>query len=491
MKQARDPSPSVGAEGASAPRAGLAKLLDGRAWVAFRLTVDSIMLFLGLAAALIGAPPAQASLEDAYVAWLFPPLTIALMALWRMYRGSIQIRAVDGLPNVVGATSLAAITLIAAAALIDPASESAPLIARVWLFGTLYLAGGRILLWWSQHRALVIRLVAKRTLIIGAGNIGARVERRLLAQPEVGLLPIGYLDADPPPAHMIPHRTLPVLGTPCELGAVADATGAEHVVLGFSTAPDHSLIPLVRECEARRLEVTLVPRLFESINVHIAVNSLGGLPLLELRSVDPKGWQFAIKHALDRVGAMLTLVVLAPLMIILALLVKVSSPGPVLLSQIRNGRDGREFGMLKFRSMRLHPATMSPDSSLLELLADVAPGGVEGYDRRTRIGALLRRTSLDELPQLFNVLRGEMSFVGPRPERPHYVKLFGTEVARYTDRHRVKSGITGWAQVNRLRGKTSISDRVEWDNYYIENWSFALDLKIIAMTVAAVSKGAE
>jgi lipopolysaccharide/colanic/teichoic acid biosynthesis glycosyltransferase len=188
---------------------------------------------------------------------------------------------------------------------------------------------------------------------------------------------------------------------------------------------------------------------------------------------------------------MLTLVVLAPLMIILALLVKVSSPGPVLLSQIRNGRDGREFGMLKFRSMRLHPATMSPDSSLLELLADVAPGGVEGYDRRTRIGALLRRTSLDELPQLFNVLRGEMSFVGPRPERPHYVKLFGTEVARYTDRHRVKSGITGWAQVNRLRGKTSISDRVEWDNYYIENWSFALDLKIIAMTVAAVSKGAE
>jgi lipopolysaccharide/colanic/teichoic acid biosynthesis glycosyltransferase len=122
---------------------------------------------------------------------------------------------------------------------------------------------------------------------------------------------------------------------------------------------------------------------------------------------------------------------------------------------------------------------------------DVAPGGVEGADRRTTVGRLMRRTSMDELPQLLNVLRGEMSLIGPRPERPEFVELFGSRLARYTDRHRVKSGITGWAQVHGLRGKTSVPDRVEWDNYYIENWSLALDLKILLMTVAAVLRSAE
>jgi lipopolysaccharide/colanic/teichoic acid biosynthesis glycosyltransferase len=150
--------------------------------------------------------------------------------------------------------------------------------------------------------------------------------------------------------------------------------------------------------------------------------------------------------------------------------------------QRRVGRDGREFDVLKFRTMRQPPA---PGSSF-EPLAGLAPGGVEGLDRRTSVGRLLRELSLDELPQLINVLRGNMSLVGPRPERPEYVERFLRDVARYEDRHRVKSGITGWAQVHGLRGQTSIVDRVEWDNYYIQNWSLRLDLRILAMTIAEV-----
>jgi lipopolysaccharide/colanic/teichoic acid biosynthesis glycosyltransferase len=168
--------------------------------------------------------------------------------------------------------------------------------------------------------------------------------------------------------------------------------------------------------------------------------------------------------------------------------VLISLGRPVLYRQARLGRDGRRFEMLKFRSMRPAP----PDeSTTMELPPDTAPGGVEGADRRTRVGAFLRRTSLDELPQILNVLKGDMSFVGPRPERPQFVAVFEQTVHRYGDRHRVKSGITGWAQVNGLRGKTSVADRAEWDNYYIDNWSLWLDFKIVLLTVAAVLRPAQ
>ncbi len=169
----------------------------------------------------------------------------------------------------------------------------------------------------------------------------------------------------------------------------------------------------------------------------------------------------------------------------LALAVWVSSGRPILYRQERIGRDGKRFDMLKFRSMRPAGAQTRLD---IVLAGDTAPGGVEGDDRRTRIGTFMRRTSLDELPQLLNVVRGEMSFIGPRPERPEFVEIFEEKVYRYGERHRVKSGITGWAQVSGLRGKTSVADRIEWDNYYIENWSLWFDLKILLMTLAVVAR---
>jgi lipopolysaccharide/colanic/teichoic acid biosynthesis glycosyltransferase len=180
---------------------------------------------------------------------------------------------------------------------------------------------------------------------------------------------------------------------------------------------------------------------------------------------------------------LIALVMLAPVLGVIALAVRLSSPGPALFRQRRVGRDGRVFDVLKFRTMR------EPDPSLQADFVPpegCAPGGIEGEDRRTPLGRWLRTASLDEVPQLINVLRGEMSIVGPRPERPQFAALFGAEVNHYDDRLLVKSGITGWAQVHGLRGQTSIADRVEWDTYYIRNWSLALDFKIMLLTVAEI-----
>ena len=456
---------------------------QGAPWTFTRVAMDSMLLIVGSVAALVGIPERYSG-DGELLVWVFPPFVLALLALWKLYRHRIYERLTDGLPQVLAATSLAAVSLIAAAALIEPTADPAPLLARAWLFGSLYVIGGRLLLGWAQRRARRTRLVAKPTLIVGAGEIGAHVEHRLNAHPELGLLPVGYLDDDPAPDEMVRARKAPVLGGTDALGEAVELTGARHVVLAFSSSPDRLLLPFVRECEARRLEVSLVPRLFESVNVHLALEHLGGLPLHGLRTIDPKGWRFAVKHVLDCVASILLLVTFSPVMLALALAVRLSSPGPVLFHQRRIGRDGRDFEMLKFRSMRGSAADTDVEFAAT-LGHDLAPGGIEGADRRTAVGRLMRSTSLDELPQLFNVLRGDMSLVGPRPERPEFAEIFGQRVLRYNDRQRVKSGITGWAQVHGLRGQTSLADRVEWDNWYVQNWSLQLDLRIVLMTLRA------
>ena len=486
----RTPSRWEAIEGAAQGHPARRLLFHGRGLSLLRLCTDALTVGLGTASAVLGAPQAQSHGEAIGLVWLFPPLVLALMTIHGLYRDSIQPRALDEIGRVLAVTSLAAIALIAAVALVYTDAEPAALVGRAWVFGTVYLGAGRLLVGWAHRRARVTRLAAKPTLIVGAGEVGARVERRLLAQPDLGLYPVGYIDADPLPHDQVPGRVAPVMGPPADLAKIARETGAEHVVLGFSSSPDRLLIPFVRECEALGLKVSLVPRLFESVNVHVSLEHLGGLPLLGLHTVDPKGWHFVVKDVLDRVAAAVTLLLLSPLLASLALAVRLSSPGPVLFRQRRIGRDGRDFELLKFRSMRPQEVVAGP-RKLVALGTDVAPGGVEGADRRTAVGRLMRRTSMDELPQLLNVVRGKMSLVGPRPERPEFVDLFGSRIARYEDRHRVKSGITGWAQVHGLRGQTSLADRVEWDNHYIENWSLGLDLKILVMTVAAVLRRAE
>jgi len=329
-------------------------------------------------------------------------------------------------------------------------------------------------------------------LIMGAGMVGSQVARRLESHPEYGLVPIGFLDDDPRSIAEVGGREMPVLGTVENLDETVEQTGVRNLIVAFSSVADARVSRLIQRCQELGVEVSVVPRMFDTINNRVGYDTVGGLPLMSFTTVSPRGAQFAIKHAFDRVFALLLLVVLSPVILGTALAVRLSSHGPILFRQRRLGRDGKVFDLLKFRSMRLDPLQVEladdDETSGLEFLlgGDTAPGGVEGEDRRTPIGRFLRRSSLDELPQLLNVLRGEMSLIGPRPERPEFVELFNQDVNRYDDRHRVKSGITGWAQVHGLRGQTSLAERVEWDNYYIAHWSLGLDLKIFALTLLAL-----
>ena len=220
----------------------------------------------------------------------------------------------------------------------------------------------------------------------------------------------------------------------------------------------------------------MVPRFYEKVVGHIGIEYLGGIPLLTAQPTNPRSWQFAIKYAADRLVAALLLVIVSPVLLAASIGVWASMAADLLPP-----------GALRARRARVRDPQAPVDATAVrgrsragELPPGTAPGGVEGVDRRTRVGTFLRRTSIDELPQLWNVLRGEMSLVGPRPERPEYVALFSGQIDRYGERHRVKAGITGWAQVHGLRGQTSLADRVEWDNYYIENWSLWLDVKILS-----------
>lgn len=417
----------------------------------------------------------------------YPFAGLMLLAIRRAYRWSPRDAALDHTLPIIGGLGIAVLICMAASDLAGDPPITRPWIT-VWLLGSVFVIAARATLG-LYHRARLLRGSGQRpTLIVGAGAIGARVARRLNGAPDYGLRPIGFLDDSPLSDEEVGGRPAPVLGGLDDLDRVIAEYHVQQVVVAFSAAPDRTVVELVRHCEELGLEVALVPRLFDLWNHRAAYDPIGGLPVLHLHGTDLRGWQFAIKAIIDRGASGLALTVLSPILLLLALGVRLSSPGPVLFRQRRVGLDGREFNLLKFRSMRM-PA--QPDEAVAGHPDDLAPGGVEGADRRTPLGRFLRRSSLDELPQLINVLRGEMSLVGPRPERPEFVDRFSEVHDRYDERHRVKSGITGWAQIHGLRGRTSLADRVEMDNFYIEHFSLALDLRIILRTLVVLFRNAE
>ena len=456
-------------------------LHEGPGFAITRVLSDLILLTIALLLARELTPEP----ETDFFVFDFPVLVIVVLAVRRMYDPSALIGGLDRLANILLAVGIAALVSSGIAGLTDPQDIEPTLALDELILGGLLVTGGRAALYVLRARARRHHRAVKRTLIVGTGDVAMLLGRRLRQLPDLGLVPVGFVDPHPDRAPTRDKRAEPVLGTLGDLAAVVEETHAEHVILAPSSAPDRGLRPVVRQAEELGVELSIVPRLFDETTNRIVLEHIGGLPVFALREVDPKGWQFLIKHTFDRVGALLLLVLLSPVFAAAAIAVRLSSPGPVLFRQQRLGRDGQVFDLLKFRSMRV----AAPAAASVDVDAEHGPGGVEGEDRRTRVGIWLRRLSIDELPQLLNVLRGEMSMVGPRPERPELVELFEEIVDRYADRHRVRSGITGWAQVHRFRGKTSMVDRVEWDNYYIQNWSLWLDFKILLMTPAAVVLG--
>jgi exopolysaccharide biosynthesis polyprenyl glycosylphosphotransferase len=316
-------------------------------------------------------------------------------------------------------------------------------------------------------------LVFEPTVIVGAGEVGATVAQTLADHPEYGLVPVGFLDtvAD---ADRLP---VPLLGSVADLETVVRQYHVRRVIVAFGVTRESEMVEVFRAVDRLPVEVSLVPRFFE-LGVSWSgggKDEVWGIPLVRVKRALFRRFAWGIKRAFDLVVATAALILSSPLFAALALGVRLSSPGPVFFKQTRIGQRGTPFSVLKFRTLRVN------DESDTEWSAD--------DDRVTGLGRVLRWTSLDELPQLLNVIVGNMSMIGPRPERPFFVDRFSEEVSRYDDRHRVPVGITGWAQVHGLRGDTSIPQRVRFDNHYIENWSLWTDVVILVRTVFLILRG--
>ena len=453
-----------------------------RVWSHLSLATDGAML---AAALVVGGAWARATSSSFSLSWALFLLVLTLACVNRrhLHRPPLHLRVIDTLAAVLLATALAISVTVTLRVLLSASDGIGPETVKLGALAAIFVGAGRVALTFQERRARRLGFSGSRALIVGAGEVGRRLAKRLVETPEFGLHPVGFLDKEPLEARE-DDVPLAVLGASWDFDRIVEEQGVEDVVFTYSNAPADVYLRLVKRAQELGLRTSVVPRLFEKTTEATSLASLGGLPLATGHARHPKGWEFGAKYAVDRALAVSALVVFAPLYGILALAVLISLGRPIFYRQERVGLDGKRFAMLKFRSM--HPPDPTHNEESTFVLPDgTAPGGVEGDDRRTRVGMIIRAFSLDELPQLVNVAKGEMSFVGPRPERPEFVEQFELRIRGYGDRHRVKSGITGWAQVHGLRGQTSIADRAEWDNYYIENWSLWLDLKIVLLTAAA------
>jgi len=345
----------------------------------------------------------------------------------------------------------------------------------VW-FGVLnfiFIFGERVALRAILHHLRKRGYNLRQVLIVGAGPLGRRVAQRVLGHPEMGYHIVGLLDDHHAPGVFRNKLNLEVLGKTHDIAKIMERHQVDKVIIALPMQAVRKIAKLVKVCEREGVAADIVPDFFKFIQPRTRVQNFAGLPLVSVRATPVDSFNYRVgKRIFDIVFSVGVLIISAPLLLLIALLVKLTSPGPTFFSQERYGAHRRPFRMLKFRTMRVQT---EDHSNMVWTKRD--------DQRVTVLGAFLRRTSLDELPQFWNVLRGDMSVVGPRPERPFFAQQFKSEVPAYMVRHQVKTGITGWAQVNGWRGDTSIKRRVEHDLYYIENWTFALDLKIILMTV--------
>jgi len=358
----------------------------------------------------------------------------------------------------------------------------------VWSRLTLLMAAGISLILVSLERTILVDIFhrwmlksgfgIKRSALIGTGRTAKHITEYVNQHPEYGyriecLVSIeGVVESGWKGAKRLAQEKVNSVE---KLSETIDKYQLDTLFIVLPHELEPRIMEIVNSTEHRPVELKFIPDIIDIIGTNTRVTMLGEIPVIGLRELPMTAWDLLIKSIFDFVFASLILIVLMPLMLVIAVLVKLTSPGPIIYSQERVGFDGRIFKMYKFRSMRV------------DAEKNTGPVWAQKQDeRRTPLGAFLRKYSLDELPQFFNVLKGDMSLVGPRPERPFFVEKFKKQIPGYASRHRMKSGITGWAQVNGLRGPTSIEERTAYDLYYIQNWSLLLDLKIMIRTVIKV-----
>jgi exopolysaccharide biosynthesis polyprenyl glycosylphosphotransferase len=371
---------------------------------------------------------------------------------------------------VFTAVVLAMLVLNAGLAFYREFSYSRLLLAMFAILDVITVSLARSVYWNVMARIWASSRHRKHVLIAGAGELGRTVAEKLREHRELGLDVVGFLDDDKGKA-AARFDGLPVLGTLEDVERVANDFGVDVLYVALPLGSQHKAIKLLKRAEPLLLGVRVVPDLVQYYALRAGVEDLDGLPVINLTQIPLAGWSTLIKRIVDLVLATLAALFLWPVLAVIAYAIHREDGGSIFYRQLRMGLDGKPFLIIKFRTM---VENAEADTG--------AKFAIPNDPRTTRIGALLRRFSLDELPQLINVLKGEMSLVGPRPERPEFVARFRERYPEYMSRHRVRAGITGWAQVHDLRGQTSIRKRIAYDLYYIDNWTLGLDFKIIWLT---------
>ena len=408
-----------------------------------------------------------------YIQFLFP-----LLIIWSLFSKKIQLyrpRRIDNflkeLFDVVKCLTLTLIILIAVIYLFKRFEFS----RLAFFYFCVMSIFGLISVRFFARKTL--RMLRKRgynqrfALIAGIGELGQKVLEKIELYPELGIQVIGFLTQK---GEEIGKniKNIPILGGYEDLDKILNEKEVDIFFIAISINEYDCFESLIKKVNGHLSEIKVVPGSYEFLKLRGGMDELGDLPMVSLQGSPLYGWDSVFKRTFDLILGTVVLVMIFPIMLIISLLIKLTSKGSILYKQERVGFDGRLFQMFKFRTMKKD--------------AENETGPIwagENDPRRTKVGAFLRKTSLDELPQLFNVLKGEISLVGPRPERPNFVEEFKNRIPLYMLRHKIKAGMTGWAQVNGWRGNTSIEKRIKHDLYYIQNWLIAFDLRILMMTL--------
>jgi exopolysaccharide biosynthesis polyprenyl glycosylphosphotransferase len=341
------------------------------------------------------------------------------------------------------------------------------LVLYVWFFTLITMLIGRELYRQIANRLRSAGFARDRVLIVGSGDAARSIISQIRSRPDLGLEIVGAVNG----ADVREVGPVAVIGHADDLPHLIDTYSINEVIIALPEIPNAEMIRLIGMCQRGRVNIKLYPDMFAYMAGGMSVDELGGMPLLSVRDMPMRGWKLALKRALDIFGAVIGLVMLAPFFVLTAILIRLESPGPIWFCQERTGLDGRPFPMIKFRTMRADAEKSGPGWT------------VKNDPRVTHVGQWMRKTNWDEIAQLINVLYGQMSLVGPRPEQVYFVEKFRDSIPRYMERHREKAGMTGWAQVNGYRGDTSVEERTKYDLYYVENWSLWFDIKIIIRTI--------
>ena len=446
------------------PVMGIRSAVRLKAWMLV-LPVDAVAL----------VAPAVWAPEHAKGFLAMAVLSVILLTDGGRYRARLHISVLDELPHILGRLLAAGAVVATVFALLHQQEEVTEFLETA-LVGIALVVAGRIL----TNQLILLgrrrRVVAHRTVVIGGGVVAVELLVLLARHPQYGLYPVGYVDDAPGSGDRpVAAGAAPWLGAVENLDTIVHHSAADVVIIADGELSESLLLDVLRRPACVGVDLMMVPRLHQFCRQTGLGDHIGSIPMTRIRTPRLRGPAWAVKRGVDILASSVVLVLSAPLLLACAIGVRIEGGPGVLFRQERVGRDGARFMCLKFRSMR--PATALEGATRWSIADD---------DRVGPFGKLLRRTGFDELPQLWNILRGDMTLIGPRPERPHFVDKFSQEFPRYEHRHRVRSGLTGLAQVSGLRGDVPIADRARFDNYYIENWSLWLDAKILLRTFAEV-----